>query len=381
MIKSTKIRSIMSKYPYCVKSDDSKHYFSEKVCRYTIRIRKKIVRKTKRLFAYGQLIFSLGTGLFPSQAMGLPISPGIMKSNTSLSKQAIIAQVMQDMPAEFDFTKREMYQLYDLSIECKNNFISEEELITKISNLRGGDLKDATAALVIIGVIILMDYNARTAVGFQPNPVAVIPRHLYWLYGNNYKPGQFGSGKGSGPRSITVVQNAGSDKKDPSSGSWNYEDVIKELKKQSRKNRIEIEIGSEMYMFKNPDPNYADILEDSLAETIYDSIRECDTDICDIAENIGCKADNIKKIKDHVFYNKHDLDRYGPIEHKRFDPSLEQALAWKRLEAGTHLENDITWLKHEYAERHHELKYNSGYNEAHERAQRLYNGYPWENNF
>ena len=43
------------------------------------------------------------------------------------------------------------------------------------------------------------------------------------------------------------------------------------------------------------------------------------------------ESDNIKNVKDHVFYNEHDLDRYGPdeIEHKRFDATLEQALAWK----------------------------------------------------
>ena len=38
-------------------------------------------------------------------------------------------------------------------------------------------------------------------------------------------------------------------------------------------------------------------------------IQECDTDICDIAENLGFKADNIKNVKDHIFYNEHDLDR------------------------------------------------------------------------
>lgn len=159
----------------------------------------------------------------------------------------------------------------------------------------------------------------------------------------------------------SIHSNAGSDKKYPSSGSWEYDDVMKELAKQSSNNRIEIQV----------------------AEKIYDSIRECDTDICDVAENLGFKADNIKNVKDHVFYNEHNLDRYGPdeIEHKRFDATLEQALAWKRLETGTFTQDDVTWIKHECAERHHELKYDSGYTEAHERAQSRYEGYPWENKF
>ena len=40
----------------------------------------------------------------------------------------------------------------------------------------------------------------------------------------------------------------------------------------------------------------------------------------------------------HGFYNEHDLDRYysDKIKHKRFDVTLEQALAWKRIEAGIH---------------------------------------------
>ena len=38
------------------------------------------------------------------------------------------------------------------------------------------------------------------------------------------------------------------------------------------------------------------------------------------------------------------------IEHERFDATLEQALAWKRIEAGIHTQDDIEWIKHECAE-------------------------------
>jgi hypothetical protein len=180
-----------------------------------------------------------------------------------------------------------------------------------------------------------------------------------------------------------MTQNAGSDKKQPSSGSWDYKELMRELERQSSKNRIDIQVSGQIYMIKNPDSQSADELQFVLAEKVYDSIRESDTDISDIASNLGFKADNIKNVKDHVFYNEHDLDRYGPneIEHKRFDATLEQALSWKRLEAGTHTQDDVTWIKHECAERHHELKYGSGYSEAHNRAQSRYDGYPWENKF
>ena len=251
-----------------------------------------------------------------------------------------------------------------------------------IKELRAGSRLTETAWLFLM----IWMLQQQQSVSFQPVRQAPPPPHFQWLYGNNYQPGQFGYGKSAGPRSITVrgmTQNAGSDKKYPSSGSWDYVDIMKELAKQSSNNRIEIQVADQIYMFKNTYRQSADELQFILAEKIYDSIRECDTDISDVAENLGFKAYNIKNVKDHVFYNEHNLDRYGPdeIEHKRFDATLEQALAWKRLETGTHTQDDITWIKHECAERHHELKYGSGYSEAHERAQSRYEGYPWENKF
>ena len=283
-------------------------------------------------------------------------------SNANLSKQVIIDQVIQQMPAEIHFTEREMDELYHLSVECKTNSLSQEELITKISNLRGGDFVDVAAGLAIIAAIILLANNAN---GFQPNPHLIVPPHFQWLYGNNYKPGQFGYGKSAEPRGSTVIgmtQNA---------GSWDYKEVMRELDRQSSKKRIDIQVGDQIYSLKNPYREGPYELGDKLADQIYESIRESDTDICDIAQNLGFKADNIKNVKDHVFYNEHDLDRYSPdqIERKQFDPNLQQALAWKRLETGTHTQDDVTWIKHECAERHHELKYGSDYNEAHNRAQ------------
>lgn len=88
-----------------------------------LKFGKKIVRKTKRVFVYVQLILSLGNALAPTQAIGLPIltnTPAIMKfshSSVGLSKKAIIAQVIKEMPAEIDFTEREIDQLYNLVIE------------------------------------------------------------------------------------------------------------------------------------------------------------------------------------------------------------------------------------------------------------------------
>lgn len=59
-------------------------------------------------------------------------------SNVSLSKKAKIAQVIKEMPTKMDFTESEIDQWYNLSIEFETNSINQEELITKISHLRGG---------------------------------------------------------------------------------------------------------------------------------------------------------------------------------------------------------------------------------------------------
>ena len=60
--------------------------------------------------------------------------------------------------------------------------------------------------------------------------------------------------------------------------------------------------------------------------------------------------ENIKNVKDYVFYSKHSLDRLAPaesVEYRRFDANIQQALAWKHLETGTHTQDDVTWIKHE----------------------------------
>ena len=119
------------------------------------------------------------------------------------------------------------------------------------------------------------------------------------------------------------------------------------------------------------------------ADELYDAIRASETDVSTIASNTGIKPQNIQKVKDHVFYNEHLLDRYVdygiPAEKARFDSDLTQANAWFRLESGTHTQADINWLKHEAAERWFELKYNSGYSTAHNAAEKRWPGNPWGN--
>ena len=115
-----------------------------------------------------------------------------------------------------------MDQLYDLAVKCRNNSISKEELVME---LRGGGIEDWVGAFGIVIAIIAV-LNNSDAFQVHPAPGAIVPPHLQWLYGNQQPGNHFGYGKGAGPRSITIVgatQNAGSEKKQPLSGSWNYQ--------------------------------------------------------------------------------------------------------------------------------------------------------------
>ena len=118
------------------------------------------------------------------------------------------------------------------------------------------------------------------------------------------------------------------------------------------------------------------------ADELYNAIRASNTDVSTIAENTRIKPQNIQKVKDHVFYNEHLLDKYVdygiPAKRARFDSDLNQAQAWQRLENGTYTEADITWLKHETVERWYELRHNSGYTEAHNFAENKWTGNPWK---
>jgi hypothetical protein len=65
-----------------------------------------------------------------------------------------------------------------------------------------------------------------------------------------------------------------SDKKQPSFGSWDYKEVMRELDRQSSKKKVAIEVGDQIYILKNPYREDGYELGYKLADQIYDSIRE-----------------------------------------------------------------------------------------------------------
>ena len=112
------------------------------------------------------------------------------------------------------------------------------------------------------------------------------------------------------------------------------------------------------------------------AERIYTSIRANALDISKISQNTGIKPANIQKIKEHIFFKKHLLDRYRdygvPPEWRRFDASPEMAESWLRLTAGNYTEIDLALLRHEAAESWFMRKHGPSYLDAHSAADRRY---------
>jgi hypothetical protein len=113
------------------------------------------------------------------------------------------------------------------------------------------------------------------------------------------------------------------------------------------------------------------------ADEAYDTIRGSNTDVAAIAQNTGIKPSNIQKVKDHLFYEDHLLDRYVdygvPAEMSRFDSDIAIANSWKRLENGTFTPDDIQLLRHEAAEASLMRRWNDqSYTRAHDRAQKRF---------
>ena len=93
------------------------------------------------------------------------------------------------------------------------------------------------------------------------------------------------------------------------------------------------------------------------------------TDTKRIAENTGWSVEDVQRVKEHVFFNSHNLgDRVD-----RFDPSYFIAQSWQRLIQGKGeiKEEDIVLLNHELMERGLEEQ-GMTYEQAHAETVKLY---------
>jgi len=195
----------------------------------------------------------------------------------------------------------------DFSVEYKNNCLNQEDLnheqlIAKMPHLRGGAYEDPDLAFKTALKISLLLTMAKYGGGFQPKPhLNVIPLKTQ-------------------QRMITVqkqTQNGNFGK-----NTFDYQQIMRKLNSQGRRKNINIQVGDEAYILKNTYYDNAYELGEKLADQMYTSIRQSNTDVAEIAKNLNYKIKNIKKIKDHIFNNNHILDRYDSIEYKQFDPNL-----------------------------------------------------------
>ncbi len=106
------------------------------------------------------------------------------------------------------------------------------------------------------------------------------------------------------------------------------------------------------------------------AAEYYEKIKQSD-DVHKIAESSGFTEEEIRTIKEHVFFNTHIL--YDGIGY--FAPDYNMAVAWKRLASGVPQPRDILLLRHELLESSVEKMYNLTASEAHTIAKKEFN---WE---
>lgn len=99
------------------------------------------------------------------------------------------------------------------------------------------------------------------------------------------------------------------------------------------------------------------------AKRYYQKCCENNLDVEAISKNTGFSYDDVYKIKQHLMVEEHLFDN-GSI--KKFDPDIDQCLAWQRLIEGDNIrENDILLLNHELRELEYMKKTGCTYEKAH----------------
>ncbi len=116
----------------------------------------------------------------------------------------------------------------------------------------------------------------------------------------------------------------------------------------------------------------------NFANMYYKEIRSFSTDSKNIAENLGKREEDIRKIKAYLFEDNSLIDP-DTGERRQFDPDCAIAQSWQRLMIGKDIQpHDKTLIEHELLEMKIKEE-NPGINheKAHEMATEKYN-YPKE---
>lgn len=100
------------------------------------------------------------------------------------------------------------------------------------------------------------------------------------------------------------------------------------------------------------------------ARKMYETYRHRISDIPKIAKVTGHSEDEIRRVKNHMFFNEYDLDG----GKHRFDADFQQVQSWTRLESGNPEEHDLIMIEHELIEERLMREKNLSYDKAHEKA-------------
>jgi hypothetical protein len=80
------------------------------------------------------------------------------------------------------------------------------------------------------------------------------------------------------------------------------------LDKQTKRKMGIIKIANQIYKIKKPSSQSVFKLSNKLVNWMYNSIKEYNTKVYNIARNLNFKAENIKNAKDYGFYDKYKFD-------------------------------------------------------------------------
>ncbi len=105
------------------------------------------------------------------------------------------------------------------------------------------------------------------------------------------------------------------------------------------------------------------------AKKYYGLVRSMKTDVSKISKTTGINETDIKKVKDFIFNEKHDL---GGPELEFFEPDYMMAESWRRLIQGKPEKHDITLIHHEIMERNL-IEKGLSQEEAHLKTSQKYN--------
>lgn len=122
---------------------------------------------------------------------------------------------------------------------------------------------------------------------------------------------------------------------------------------------------------KITDKNFTQIEKfEQQAKQFYSArIRNGDEDVKLISKNTGFSYNDILNIKNYIMIYEH-LFSDGSI--RKFDPNIDQALAWQRLMENNFMDSDILFLNHELRELKYMQDTNCDYETAHKYATQKY---------